>query len=202
VRNPFLIGRTVYLRPLEIEDATTMQPWMNDHDVIRNLILHKPTNLQAEEEFVRRAAKREEQITFGIALRRGDRLIGTTGFHAIRWKDRSVGFGIEIGVKRLWGRGYGTEATRLMVDYAFLTLNMNRVWLKVYEDNERARRAYERVGFRKEGVLREDIWREGSYWNSLLMSVLRREWAAASPASPGRASPGRAKRRPPASPHR
>lgn len=179
MKNPFLVGPRIYLRPLEVEDAPVLQPWMNDHDVIRNLVLHKPTNLQAEEDFVRRAAKRDEQIVFGIAVRTGNRLIGTTGFHAIRWKDRSVGFGIEIGVKRLWGRGYGTEATRLMVEYAFQTLNMNRVWLKVYEDNDRARRAYERVGFRKEGLLREDIWREGRYWDSILMSLLRREWLAA-----------------------
>ena len=63
---------------------------------------------------------------------------------------------------------------------------MNRVWLKVYEDNERGRRAYERVGFRQEGVLREDVWREGRYWDSILMSVLRQEWLAARRAKPRR----------------
>ncbi len=187
MQNPFLVGSSVYLRPLEVEDAAVMQPWMNDHAVIRNLVIHKPTNLQTEEEFVRRAAKRDEQIVFGIVIRRTDRLIGTTGFHAIRWKDRSVGFGIEIGVKSLWGRGHGTEATRLMVEYAFQTLNMNRVWLKVYEDNDGARRAYERVGFRKEGVLREEAWREGRYWDSVLMSLLRDEWVAARRTVPRRA---------------
>ena len=71
-----------------------------------------------------------------------------------------------------------TEATRLITGYAFETLNLNRVALRVYEDNERGVKAYEKVGFKREGVLRQDIYREGRYWNTFLMSILREEWTA------------------------
>src|SRR5205814_646415 len=82
----------------------------------------------------------------GIVVRTSDRLIGGTGFHHIDFRNRHVGFGITIGEKEEWGKGYGTEATRLMVQHAFETLNLNRVWLHVYEYNQRGIRAYERAG--------------------------------------------------------
>jgi RimJ/RimL family protein N-acetyltransferase len=84
--------------------------------------------------------------------------------------------GIAIGAKEFWGPGHGTEATRLLVDHAFATLNLHRVWLRVAEDNERGLRSYLRVGFQKEGILREDYYRDGRYRNLVLMSLLRGEW--------------------------
>ena len=78
--------------------------------------------------------------------------------------------------KGSWGQGYGTEATRLVVQHAFATLNLNRVWLEVYEYNPRGLRAYEKVGFRKEGVKRQDNYRAGRYWDTIVMAILREEW--------------------------
>ena len=65
-----------------------------------------------------------------------------------------------------------------MVEYAFGTLNLNRIWLSCFADNARAIRAYEKVGFRREGVLRQEMYREGRYWDSLLMAILREDWDA------------------------
>ena len=70
-------------------------------------------------------------------------------------------------------------ATFLLVRHAFETLNLNRVWLHVYEDNPRAVRVYEKVGFKKEGVLRQESFRHGRYWDTITMAVLREEWPAA-----------------------
>jgi diamine N-acetyltransferase len=81
-----------------------------------------------------------------------------------------------LGEKSAWDKGYGTEATRLMVRYAFDTLNLNRVWLHVYEDNEHALHVYPKVGFRIEGRLRQSFFRDGRYWDTLVMAVLREEW--------------------------
>ncbi|MBI3800044.1 MAG: GNAT family N-acetyltransferase, partial [Deltaproteobacteria bacterium] len=83
-----------------------------------------------------------------------------------------------IGEKSEWSKGYGTEATALITGYAFETLNLNRVGLQVYEDNERGIKAYERVGFKREGLLRQMMYREGRYWHTITMSMLREEWAA------------------------
>ena len=135
-------------------------------------------NLRAEEEFIDKALQSEHELVLGIALQGSDRLIGGTGLHRMDFRSRHAGFGITIGEKEEWGKGYGTKATRLMVAHAFETLNLNRVWLHVYEYNQRGIRVYERIGFRKEGVLRQDTYREGRYWDTIVMATLREEWDA------------------------
>ena len=176
LKNPFLIGERIYLRPLEREDAAIFVPWVNDQEITRNLILYRPMNRDSEEEFIARASKEQGGMVFGIALKKDDRLIGNTGFHAVHGKDRHAGFGILIGDKTEWDRGYGTEATALMAQYGFETLNLNRIWLHVYEHNTRGRRAYEKVGFQLEGTLRKHCYREGRYWDVIVMGLLREEW--------------------------
>lgn len=179
MKNPFLIGTKVYLRPLEREDAPLFVPWVNDTEVTRTLeALYRPINLQTEVDFIERMYKSEHDIVFGIAVRETDALIGATGLHQMDFKNRRTSFGIFIGDKQEWGKGYGTEATTLITGYAFETLNMNRVWLHVYAYNERGVRAYERVGFKREGVLRQDRYHEGRYWDTIVMGILREEWEA------------------------
>jgi RimJ/RimL family protein N-acetyltransferase len=179
VKNPFLVGTKVYLRPLEREDAPLFVPWVNDVAVTRTLeAFYHPIGLQTEIDFIERMEKSKHDVVFGIAVRGTDALIGVTGLHQIDYKNRRAVFGIFVGEKQEWGKGYGTEATRLITSYAFETLNLNRVALRVYEDNERGIRAYEKVGFKREGLLRQDIYREGRYWNTFLMAILREEWTA------------------------
>jgi RimJ/RimL family protein N-acetyltransferase len=176
VKNPFLIGRKVYLRPLERDDAPTLVPWINDPEVTHTLVMHRPINLMAELTFLDRMHQSEHDIVLGIALVADDRLIGVTGLHLIDSKNRHTMLGIMLGAKEEWGKGYGTEAARLAVGYAFETLNLNRVWLHVYEYNLRGLRSYERVGFRREGLLRQETFRAGRYWDTIVMGLLREEW--------------------------
>jgi RimJ/RimL family protein N-acetyltransferase len=150
--------------------------WLNDPQVTRTLLQRLPLNLAAEEDFLAKLYQDDKQVILGIALRDSDRLIGGTGLHPIDYRNSHTGFGILIGEKEEWGKGHGTEATTLMVDFAFQTLNLNRVWLHVFEDNLRGQRAYEKAGFRKEGVLRQESYREGRYWDTITMAILRQEW--------------------------
>jgi diamine N-acetyltransferase len=175
MKNPFLIGPRVYLRPLERTDTPLLQTWVNDQEVIRNLLNFRPMNLQSEEEFLDKVTRDPDLIVLGIALRSNDRLIGDVGLHRIQSRDRQAGFGILIGEKAEWSKGYGTEATRLIVRYAFDALNLNRVWLHVLENNQRGQRAYEKVGFKVEGVLRQSAFREGRYLDTITMGILRGE---------------------------
>ncbi len=179
MKNPFLIGALIYLRPLERADAPQLVEWINDPEVTRTLKQYRPIDLQSEEEYLDRARQAENQLALGIVARDADHFVGVTGFHHIDTKNRHASFGILIGDKASWGKGYGTEATRLLVGHAFETLNLNRVWLHVYEDNERGRRVYEKVGFRREGVLRQDNYRAGRYRDTIVMGVLREEWRPA-----------------------
>jgi RimJ/RimL family protein N-acetyltransferase len=175
--NPFLIGDKCYLRPLERADAAVIAPWFNDQEVVRTMLSYRPMSVGAEEAWLADNAK-GHGIVVGIALRATDELVGSTGLNQIDLRNRHACFGIVIGRKDLWGQGLGTEATRLVVDYAFATLNLHRIWLHAYEYNERGVRAYEKVGFKREGVLREDCYRDGRYWDTIAMAIIRADWEA------------------------
>jgi len=108
--------------------------------------------------------------------------VGGAGFHSVDWPSRCAELGIVLGSRDSWGQGYGTDATRALVGWGFRELNLNRVWLRVFEDNARGIRCYEKVGFRLEGRLRQDRFREGRYLDTLVMGVLRDEFQDPGPA--------------------
>jgi RimJ/RimL family protein N-acetyltransferase len=116
-----------------------------------------------------------ERYFFSIRSLAEDKLIGFMGL----WLDlihAEVWVGIGIGEREYWGRGYGTEAMRLGVQYAFLELGVQRVSLGLFDYNPRALKSYEKVGFRLEGRTRQDMLREGRRTDSLWMGILRDEW--------------------------
>jgi UDP-4-amino-4,6-dideoxy-N-acetyl-beta-L-altrosamine N-acetyltransferase len=173
----FLIGTSVHLRALERSDAVTILPWVNDQQVTQHLLIHKPMNLAAEEFFIDAVNRSEHDAVFGICDRASGDLVGVAGLHRIDPKNRQAMFGIFIGQAKHRGKGMGTETTDLVVGYAFDTLNLHRVWLHVYEDNKRAIRVYEKLGFVREGLLRQDSFRRGRYWNTVVMGLLQTEFA-------------------------
>jgi RimJ/RimL family protein N-acetyltransferase len=176
MQNPFILGEHLYLRPFERTDAPLLALWINDREITRNLKIHRPMSIQNEEDFIERSRHAESDVILGIALKESNKLIGSAGLHDIDNTNRHCMFGIMIGEKLNWGKGYGTDVTRLMARHAFETLNLNRVWLHVYEFNARGLRAYEKVGYKKEGVLRQHTYRDGRYWDVIAMSILRQEW--------------------------
>jgi RimJ/RimL family protein N-acetyltransferase len=180
MNNPFLIGDQIYLRPLELTDLERCQRWFNDPDVRQFLDSVRPISQEAERAFlekaVGRAASPDADLIMAIALKQDDRHIGNAGLHHINLVDRNAEFGIAIGEKDCWGKGCGTEAARLMVGYAFDTLNLHRVYLRVHDINPRGLSAYEKVGFRREGVFRQALYRHGSYHDVIFMGLLREEF--------------------------
>ena len=181
MQTPYLIGTSIYLRPLNREDAPILQRHMNDPEVNRTIAIWRPMSLESEQEWIESTNRGEHTVVFGIALREDDRLIGSTGFHEIDWRNRSASFGIQIGDPAEWRKGHGTEATRLITGYGFDRLNLNRIWLYVYEHNPGGVRAYEKVGYRREGVLRRAVFRDGAYGDVYLMAILAGEWREAHP---------------------
>ncbi len=177
MKNPFLIGNQIYLRAIEAADAELLTSYINDQDVIRTLNRFRPANQGQQEDFIRTANEDKSCIFLGIVTKEEDHLIGTLGLHGMEYKDRCGTFGIYIGDKDQWGKGYGGEATRMILDYGFGTLNLNRIELTVYENNERGIRAYERAGFKIEGRFRKKKYREGRHLDMILMGILKEEWA-------------------------
>jgi RimJ/RimL family protein N-acetyltransferase len=172
-------GARVRLRPVERADLPRFVAWLQDDDVITNLDIVIPFNTVREEKFfddVMAGPPETQPFSLEVRKGRGWLHVGGCGLQHADWRNRSIELGIFIGVKEAWGRGYGTEATQLLVDHAFGTLNMHRVWLRNYEDNRRARHVYEELGFVLEGRQRDGDYRAGRYRDVLLLSILRPEW--------------------------
>jgi RimJ/RimL family protein N-acetyltransferase len=172
----FSTGERIYLRPHEEEDINLFEKWFNDPEyrVLEGYPL--PQNKVELKRFFEEMCKDEKGVYLGISLQENDRLIGSVSLFGIDRISRSVEFGIGIGEKDCWGKGYGTEAINLILDYCFDTLNMHRVWLRVRDYNQRAIRCYERAGFRREGILRESLYISGAYHDQVCMSLLKEEW--------------------------
>jgi RimJ/RimL family protein N-acetyltransferase len=176
MKNPFLIGERIYLRPLDEGDLERCLGWINDPEILATLGRRSPMSRSMEREWLLGQYKEDRTFSLAIILKDGDRHIGNTGLHGITSVDRSAEFGILIGDKDVWGQGYGAEAAHLVLDYGFSQLGLHRIWLRVFSFNERARRLYEKVGFRLEGTLRESYFRNGEFHDTLIMSVLSTEW--------------------------
>ena len=177
-----IYGEHIRLRGMERSDLPCFQQWLNDPEVIEGLGTFLPLSMADEEQWFDRMSRMEpEEKPLAIDLKDDSvwRLIGNIGFFNLEWVNRSAEFGILIGDKSVWNQGYGTESVRLLLKHGFETLNLHRIYLRVYSTNPRARRSYEKVGFVLEGTLREAVYRHGRYADVHIMSVLRPDWSAA-----------------------
>jgi RimJ/RimL family protein N-acetyltransferase len=173
-----IIGEEVRLRPVEREDLPRFVEWFSDPEVRRYLGIALPFSLAQEErwfEDLQERLEKQELVVLTIETSEGAH-IGNISLMDINWKDRYAELGITIGDKDYWNQGYGTDATRTMLRVAFNDMNLHRVFLRVHADNARGIRCYEKVGFQREGTLRESVFRAGAYRDMVLMSILASEF--------------------------
>ena len=116
------------------------------------------------------------EFFFAIHTLENDRLIGFISLFGIDWNHGNTWVGIGLGERECWGKGYGTEAMKLVLRYAFSELNLHRVTLGVFEYNPRAIRSYEKAGFNHEGRVRKELHKDGVRWDVLEMGILREGW--------------------------
>jgi len=176
-----IYGKRVRLRGAERSDLESFVTWINDPEVTAGLTLFLPMSSIDEEKWFENAMQRpQEEKPLVIDMKDGTnwRLIGNSSFFAFDWFSRSAEVGIMIGDKTVWNQGFGSEVMRLLLHHGFGTLNLNRIYLRVYDENKRAIRVYEKVGFVHEGRMRQAVYKNGSYCDVLYMSVLREEWDA------------------------
>jgi RimJ/RimL family protein N-acetyltransferase len=121
-------------------------------------------------------SKDNNRIDLIICLKENDKVIGDLAILDIEHKERKGSFRIAITDEAYTSHGYGTEALRLIIDYMFNTLNLRRIAINVYSFNERAINAYKKLGFKHEGILREDLYFDGKYHDNILMGLLKKEY--------------------------
>jgi RimJ/RimL family protein N-acetyltransferase len=174
----FLEGRRICLRPIDMDDLERFYRWFNDEKLRRLLLLPFPTTRMGERAFIRKMQELKDGVVLSIVVKRGGRLIGNISLFRLQSVHRSAELGIAIADLSQASKGYGTEAMRLMLDYAFGTLNLNRVELSVHDFNRRALAAYRKLGFVEEGRKRQSYFCDGKYHDDIVMGILRSEWKA------------------------
>lgn len=177
---PIIHGERVYLRPAERSDLPTFVRWLNDAETVRHLAMRSPLSMALEEGWFEKmlAAQGKRQHLFVICLAGEGRPIGSTDLHDVDGENGNAGFGIVIGEKSEWNKGYGTDALNAICDFGFGALRLERIELDVYAGNDRAQRSYEKAGFQVEGTLRRAHFAEGRHVDVKRMALLRDEWLA------------------------
>jgi RimJ/RimL family protein N-acetyltransferase len=177
-----ILGQRIRLRPVEKDDLPRYVKWFSDPDVRANLAHYLPLSQAQEEKWFERNLQAGDTQSWAIDAQPDDMAvgpwmhIGSCGLHEIDWRNRNTELGIVIGSRDYWNRGYGTDAVATLAGWAFNTLNLHRIFLRVFADNTRAIRCYEKVGFQHEGRLRQDSFSNGAYRDTLLMGLLRSDW--------------------------
>lgn len=176
--NNFIDGNEIYLRAIDINDLeTSILNWTNDSEVTKYMFTGiTPGNIYEINNEFERVMHSKSDLWFIIMHKGKEKPIGHAGLYSINWISRNVEIRILIGDKTEWSKGYGRESCELLVRYSFERLNLNKVWLGVNSDNHSAVNTYKKVGFVHEGKLRQEIYRNGKYYDADRMSILRSEF--------------------------
>jgi len=172
----FLRGQNIVLRPFDPDDAILFCQGENDPDIRETLFLAFPVNVDQIRARIIAQINSQNAVLLTITNKATNTAIGQTAFFRIDPISRSAIFYLALLDKSQWSQGLGTEATQLMVDYGFNTLNLHRIQLHVFKDNEAAVRIYTKIGFQTEGVLRDAMYHHGKYCDFLVMGCLKNEW--------------------------
>lgn len=179
---PLFQGELVCLIAPEPQQAAGLHTrWMRDSEFVRLLdtdparLLSVDKNKEWYEKNLVEEQKNDELFLL-IRTLEEDRTIGLIGLDGIRWTHGDAWVGIGLGEREYWGKGYGTDAMRILLRYAFEELNLHRLSLSVFEYNPRAIRSYEKVGFVIEGSARQFLNRDGKRYDMIFMGILREEW--------------------------
>lgn len=177
LEKPILTGSRVVLRPITPADAPAMFASLDDAESMRLTGTQQTFTLEQVRQHCERVAAADDRVDYAITLPGDPAYIGEVVLNDIDWTNRSAGFRIALAGRPYFGKGYGTEATRLMLAYGFETLALHRIELEVYDFNPRAQHVYEKAGFVREGVRRDALLWDGTFHSAVLMSILAHEYA-------------------------
>ena len=168
-----IVGDRIYLKVLEETNATEEYcHWLNDPEVNKYLET-KSATIEDLRKYIKDKFESSNCLFFGIFLNDGNKHIGNLKLEPIDFEKMTAVFGIMIGEKKYWGRGICYEASKLIVDWSFEKLNLREIKLGVIAENKAAVRAYEKVGFKVDNVIKKSIKFGNNYYNKILMSIKR-----------------------------
>jgi len=169
----------VTLRPLCEADVDSILTWVNDREVVGNIAAFSGEPFTREDElaYVARIQASDVDRVFSVFAADDSRYLGQVGLHQIHRRSKVGRLSCIIGSRAEMGKGLGTGAIANLLDVAFGEEGLHKVWLMVFERNERAQRVYSKIGFLEEGRLREEYLHEGGWHTMVRMGLLAREWS-------------------------
>ncbi len=178
MKNPFLIGKKIYLSVLTEDDISPEYiSWLNDKEVCReNSHATFPNTKEKTIAYIQKVSDSNTEVVLAIRWKNNNRHIGNIALQRINWINRSAELAIILGDKAYWGKGAGSEAYSLMLAYAFDTLNLNRVSSAQTVRNNGMIKVCINCGMKEEGTLRQVLYKEGEYVDAVIYSILRSEY--------------------------
>lgn len=169
-------GNKIYLTAVSKNSIQQLMNWRNSPELKKYFREYREISDEMQEAwFQNRVMNNDKQIDFEIHDIVSRRLIGHCGLYYINWVNRTAELSIYIGDVNFRGGGYGKDALHILMNYAFKTINMNRVWCEVFSNNE-AVHVYRKIGFKDEGILRDHHFDDGKFIDCHILGLLSKEW--------------------------
>jgi UDP-4-amino-4,6-dideoxy-N-acetyl-beta-L-altrosamine N-acetyltransferase len=168
-----LAGNRVIMREIEESDLDLIVKWRNDPDVLKYLFSYLPISSTSQRQWYQRYLTDDRLQTFMIVLKADNRPIGTIGLSAIDHRDQKAELGIMIGETTQRGKGIGEESLRLLIAYTFDQLNLRKIKALAFVDNLAAIRLYEKCGFRLEGTLKDEAFKDGQFKDVVILGLIK-----------------------------
>jgi RimJ/RimL family protein N-acetyltransferase len=172
-------GNLVGLRAIEREDLYILRDWRNINHFRKNFREYRELNMVNQEDWFAKVAKSPNDFMFMIERLSDKEPLGVCGLLYINWIIRSADFSFYIGINESYidDLGYAEEATKLLIDYGFKTLNLHKIWMELYEFDIKKQDFFtSNFGFIKDGMLRDNCFDNGNYHNSFVYSLLAHEY--------------------------
>lgn len=172
LKKTIIRNKKVLIRPLGKNDLPWLIKWLKDPEVNKFLSSDfSDLDTEKEEIWFREMSLSVNDFVFAIEIYREEKYIGDCGLHKINWDEKNAEFGIAIGDKNYWGKGYGRDATEAAIKFASRYLGLESIKLSVYEYNKRAIKTYERCGFKEKKILEKDHFYNNIYWDTIIMEL-------------------------------
>ena len=158
------------MKSLEIADVDHIMTWVNDPEVVKNL-QHFDKTLTREDElsYINKILSSKNDFVFSFFD--GSEYIGQGGIHQISWENKLGRVSIMIARKH-WGKGYGQEILKRLINHAFKELGLHKIWLMHWKENKKAEHIYKKLGFKKEGILKDEYYWQGQYHDMVRMAII------------------------------
>lgn len=173
-------GKLVGLRAVEKEDLPILRDWRNDTNFRRNFREVKELGLYNQEKWFEKVNNSPNDFMFVIVDLKTNEPIGACGLLYVNWVIRSGDFSFYIGKDNLYidEQGIAKDAAQVLIDYGFKNLNLNKIWMELYEFDLKKIEFFTKLfQFKQDGVLRDNCFEDGRYWDSIIISLLKRAYS-------------------------